>query len=92
MGSGRAGASLPGSKGALELSVPAPSALSSESPTDLESEFESRLFWMTSEDGVGVKYCARKRHSGKLRWLGMAWQGLAAVPRALRMNEFTFPI
>lgn len=44
-----------------------------------------------SEDGVGVKYCARKRLSGKLRWLGMAWQGLAAVPRALRMNEVYIP-
>lgn len=46
---------------------------------------------MMSEDGVEVKYCARKRHSGKLRWLGMAWQGLAAVPRALRMNEVYIP-
>lgn len=44
-----------------------------------------------SEDGVEVKYCARKRHSGKLRWLGMAWQGLAAVLRALRMNEVYIP-
>lgn len=54
-------------------------------------EFESKLFWMMSEDGVDVKYCARKRHSGKQRWLGMAWQGLAAVPRALRMNEVYIP-
>lgn len=46
---------------------------------------------MTIEDGVEVKYCARKRHSGKLRWLEMAWQGLAAVPRALRMNEVYIP-
>lgn len=37
-------------------------------------EFESKLFWRMSEDGVEVKFCARKRHSGKLRWLGMAWQ------------------
>lgn len=46
---------------------------------------------MTSEDGVEVKHCARKRHSGKRRWLGMAWRGLAAVPRALRMNEVYIP-
>lgn len=37
MGSGRAGASLPGSKGALEMAVPALLTLSSESPADLES-------------------------------------------------------
>lgn len=37
MGSGRGGASLPGSKGALEMAVPALLALSSESPADLES-------------------------------------------------------
>lgn len=37
VGSGRAGASLPGSRGALEMAVPALLALSSESPTDLES-------------------------------------------------------
>lgn len=50
-----------------------------------------KLLWMMSEDGVGVKYCARKRLSGKLRWLGMAWQGLAAVPRVLWMNEVYIP-
>lgn len=37
MGSGRADASFPDSKGALEMTVPALLALSSESPTDLES-------------------------------------------------------
>lgn len=46
---------------------------------------------MMGEDGEEVKPCARGRHSGKLRRLGMAWQGLAAVLRALRMNGVYIP-
>lgn len=70
MGSGRAGASLPGSKGALEMAVPALWLCPQSHQLTWSQEFESKLFWMMSGDGVEVKYCARKGNSGKLRWLG----------------------